>query len=178
MAAGNEQALSDLYDATLSKVFGVAVRILGDSVLAEDVVTEVYYQAWTHASDFRRERGTPLAWLLTMCRNRALDRYRHEASKQRTLEAASAEPTPDVVAEPDFLLESLEEGQAVHALLASIADDDRQLIALAFFRGFTHQQIAAITSMPIGTVKSRLRRALQTLGKAASVDQQVGSTVR
>ncbi len=170
MATGNEQALSDLYDATLGKVFGVAIRIVGDATLAEDVVTDVYHDAWNKAATYNRERGRPLAWLLTICRNRALDRYRHESSTARTIEAAAAQQVPDVADEPDALLEAVEEGHAVHALLATISTDDRQLIALAFFKGLSHQQIADVTAMPLGTVKSRIRRALTALGQAVPAD--------
>ena len=166
MASGNETALSDLYDATLGKVYGVAIRIVGDSTLAEDVVTDVYHDAWCKAASYSRERGRPLAWLLTICRNRALDRY-------RTVEAAAAEPAPDAVDEPEVLLGSVEESHAVHALLATISTEDRQLIALAFFRGMTHQQIAETTAMPLGTVKSRIRRALNTLSEAVPTDLHV-----
>ncbi len=173
MATGNEQALGALYDATLGKVYGVAVRIVGDSALAEDVVTDVYHDAWCNAASYSRERGRPLAWLLTICRNRALDRYRHESSVTRTVEAAAAEPATDAVDEPDVLLGSVEETHAVHALLATISTEDRQLIALAFFKGMTHQQIAEVTAMPLGTVKSRIRRALNTLSEVVPRDLHV-----
>ncbi len=166
MADGNEQALSEFYDATLGKVYGVAIRVIGDSTLAEDVVTDVYHHAWNNACNYQRERGSPLAWLLTICRNRALDCYRHESSAARTIEAAAAQQTPADVDEPDDLLQSVEEGHAVHAMLATISTEDRQLIALAFFRGMTHQQISEVTAMPLRTVKSRIRRALGALSEA------------
>lgn len=172
MATGNEKALSDFYDATLGKVYGVAMRIVADSTLAEDVVTDVYHDAWNNAATYNHQRGRPLAWLLTICRNRALDRYRHESSAARTIEAAAAEQAPEAVDEPDALLESIEEGHAVHTLLATISTEDRQLIALAFFKGLTHRQIAEVTAMPLGTVKSRIRRALTTLSEAVSTDLQ------
>ena len=170
MAIGDEQALGDFYDATLGKVYGVAVRIVGNSVLAEDVVTDVYHEAWKNAATYSRDRGRPLAWLLTICRNRALDRYRHESSAARTIEAAATEPEPDANDEPDRLLEAVEQGHAVHTLLATISTEDRQLIALAFFRGLTHREIADVTAMPLGTVKSRIRRALNTLSDAAPTE--------
>lgn len=167
MSAGDERALGDFYDATLAKVYGVAIRVLGDSALAEDVVTDVYHDIWTKAASFDAARGTPLGWLLRICRNRALDRYRHESSLNRTAEAAAAQVIVEPVEKPDSLLESIEEGHAVHTLLASISSDDRQLIALAFFRGYTHEQIASATSIPLGTVKSRIRRVLKSLQKSA-----------
>ena len=168
MSVGDEGALGDFYDATLAKVYGVAIRVLGDPALAEDVVTDVYHDAWMKAATFNAERGTALGWLLRICRNRALDRYRHETSVNRTAEAAAAQAVAEPVEKPDSLLESIEEGHAVHALLASISSDDRQLIALAFFRGYTHEQIANATSIPLGTVKSRIRRVLKSLQKSAS----------
>ncbi len=167
MSGGNEQALGDLYDATLGKVFGVAVRIVGDSATAEDVVTDVYYEAWNSAASYDRQRGRPITWLLTICRNRALDEYRRAASSARKIEAATAASVPGNGAAPDDLLEMLEQGHEVHALLMTIPVEDRQLLALAFFRGLSHQQIAGVTGMPLGTVKSRIRRALNTLGEAA-----------
>ncbi len=173
MATGSEYALSDFYDATLGKVYGVAIRIVGDAALAEDVVTDVYHDAWNNAAAYSRERGRPLAWLLTICRNRALDRYRHESAAARTVEAAAAQQLSDAADEPEVLLASVEEGDVVHALLATISTEDRQLIALAFFKGLTHQQIAEVTAMPLGTVKSRIRRALNSLSEAVPMDLRV-----
>ncbi|MEO1246400.1 MAG: sigma-70 family RNA polymerase sigma factor [Pseudomonadota bacterium] len=169
MAKGHEQSLSDLYDATLTRVYGVAMRIVGDATLAEDVVTDVYLDIWNKAGLYDRKRGRPITWLLSICRNRALDEYRRESSVARKAEAAAAEAA-DTVDEPDTLLESVEAGHVVHALLATISADDRQLLALAFFRGLSHQQIAELTQMPLGTVKSRIRRALHTLGDAAPAE--------
>lgn len=170
IAVGNEQALSDLYDATLNKVYGVAIRIVGDTMLAEDVVTDVFLDVWNNAGRYDQKRGRPITWLLTICRNRALDEYRRESSALRKLEAAAVGESPEDVDAPDALLESVEAGHAVHALLATISTDDRQLIALAFFRGLSHQQIAELTQLPLGTVKSRIRRALNTLGEAAPAE--------
>jgi len=167
MANGDEQALSDLYDATLGRVYGVAIRIVGDAALAEDVVTDVFLHVWDKAAQYDRARGRPITWLLTICRNRALDEYRRESSAQRKVEAAAAGTSPETAEEPDALLESVETGHTVHALLTAISTEDRQLIALAFFRGMSHQQIAELTDMPLGTVKSRIRRALNSLSEAA-----------
>ena len=172
MSNGNEQALGEFYDATLGKVFGVAIRIVGDSTLAEDVVTDVYHEAWKNAARYDQLRGRPITWLLTICRNRALDEYRRESSAARKVEAAAVLEVPGTVDEPDALLEAAEEGHAVHALLATIEPEDRQLLALAYFRGLSHQQIAAHTDLPLGTVKSRIRRALNKLGEAVPAGLQ------
>ncbi len=167
MAVGSEQALGELFDATLSKVYGVAVRIVGDSSLAEEIVSSAYHEAWKNASRYERARGRPITWLLTICRNRALDEVRRESSATRTVEAAASMDTPEQVAGPDALLEATETGHAVRDLLTEISPDDRQLIALAYFRGLSQQQIADYVGLPLGTVKSRMRRALTRLGEAA-----------
>lgn len=172
MSTGDEQALTELFDATLDRVFGVAVRIVGSSMLAEDVVTDVYHEAWKKAARYERERGRPLTWLLTICRNRALDEIRHETSMARKAEAAAALEVPATAAGPDDLLEALEAGHVVHSLLSTISSDDRQLLALAYFRGLSHQQIADQTGVPLGTVKSRIRRVLGTLGEALPAGMQ------
>lgn len=167
MAVGSEQALGELFDATLSKVYGVAVRIVGDSALAEEVVSSVYHEAWKSAARYERTRGRPITWLLTICRNRALDEVRRESSVARTAEAAASMEVPEQVVGPETLLEATETGYAVRDLLEEISPDDRQLIALAYFRGLSQQQIADYLSLPLGTVKSRMRRALTRLGDRA-----------
>lgn len=172
MSNGSEQALGELYDATLGKVFGVAVRIVGDSTAAEDVVTDVYYDAWKNAARYDQVRGRPITWLLTICRNRALDEYRRESSAARKVKTAAMMNVPDLADEPDALLQATEENHVVHALLAAISPDDRQLIALSYFKGLSHQQIADHTDLPLGTVKSRIRRALNTLGEAVPSGMQ------
>ena len=166
MSIGNEQALNDFYSETLGRVFGVAVRIVGDAALAEDVVTNVYYEAWKNAAKYDTGRGRPITWLLTICRNRALDEYRRGSSAARKIKTAAMLDVPMTVDEPDALLQAAEEGHVVHALLATISPDDRQIIALAFFKGLSHQQIADHTDLPLGTVKSRIRRTLSALGEA------------
>lgn len=166
MSRGSEEALGDLYEATLSRVFGVAVRIVGDSDVAEDVATEVYYEAWKKAGQYDAARGRPLTWLLAICRNRALDEYRRMASASRTVESAAALEVAEEVQEPDDVLAAVEEGHVVQVLLAGVEAEDRQLLALAFFKGMSHSQIAEHVGQPLGTVKSRIRRTLSALGEA------------
>ena len=166
MSAGNEEALTELYKETFGRVYAVAVRIVADASLAEDVVIEVYHEAWMKAGRYEAVRGRPITWLLTICRSRALDEYRRQSSAARKIEAASTLDIPNRVEEPDELLQAAEEGHVLHALLAEMPLEDRQLIALAFFRGLSHQQIADHTNLPLGTVKTRIRRALKALSGA------------
>ena len=170
MSAGSEHALGELYDATLSRVFGVAVKIVGDPTLAENVVTDVYYDIWRNASRYNEVRGRPITWILAICRNRALDEYRRESSAARRVEAATVLDVPETADEPDAILQALEDGRVIKMLLTEISADDGQLIALAFFKGLSHQQIADCVDLPLGTVKSRIRRALSTLSAAAPTE--------
>lgn len=168
MSAGNEQALNSLYDATLGKVYAVAKRIIGEPSIAEDIVTDVYWQAWTNASKYEPRRGRPVTWLLTICRSRAIDEYRRQAAAQRVVDAAATAEESQPVDEPSDILQAADDGHVVHALLKEMEPGQRQLIALAFFRDFSHQQIADCTGLPLGTVKTNVRRALLKLRDALS----------
>lgn len=170
MASGDEQALEALYDATLSKLFGVALSIVSDRALAEEVVTDAYHAAWTNAGNYNAALGRVMTWLASICRNRALDALRREASTARRHETAAAMETSDDAQAPDHLLSVMEDGHEVRRLIEALPSDDRQLVALAYFRGYSHQQIAEVTTLPLGTVKSRMRRALSMLARAASPD--------
>jgi RNA polymerase sigma-70 factor, ECF subfamily len=164
MAAGDEAALGELYDATLGKVYGLVLRITGQPEAAEDVVGDVYHQAWRQADHYQPDRGRPLTWLLTMARSRALDQLRGR-------DRAELHPEPEVLAEPlaraegdpiDVLL-TVERASTLHTALARLSPIQRQLLALAFYRDLTHQEIAEQARLPLGTVKTHLRKALLRL---------------
>ncbi|MEO0996102.1 MAG: sigma-70 family RNA polymerase sigma factor [Pseudomonadota bacterium] len=176
MTGRDEDALTSLYNATLSRVYAVALRIVGDESLAEDVVTNVYHQAWNQASRYSPTRGRPITWLLTICRSRALDEYRRAAAAERRSDALRELGANATVATPGDLLDVMESKHAVHAVLETLSADDRQLVALAFFRGMTHTEISAQTAQPLGTVKSRLRRALKSLGSALPAEFHEATT--
>lgn len=165
MSEGSERALNALYDATLGRVYAVAIRIVGESSTAEDVVTDVYWQAWTTAGKYQSARGRPITWLLTICRSRAIDEYRRQSAARRGMDAAADCDLP-AADEPDDLLQSTEVGATVHALLRDMEPEQRQLVALAFFKDMSHQQISDCTGLALGTVKSNLRRALQKLRRS------------
>ena len=164
MAEGNETALNALYETTLARVFGLALRITGRRDLAEDVVLEVYWQAWRDASRFDANRGEPMAWLMTICRSRALDALRRQDS-------AESHPEPEILvadepgADPSPLeaLLATEAGSTLGMAIAKLTPVQRQMIALAFFKGLSHQEIADHTGLPLGTVKSHLKRAQDSL---------------
>lgn len=158
------EAFSRLYDATAHRLFAVAKRIVGNHETAEEVVSDAYLQVWRDAARYDSARGPVHAWMLLICRSRALDSLRRA-------DCAVVHPDPYVLIEPasddsscgDLLLEALQRGARVRAALELLPPLDRQLIALAFFRDYSHSEIAAHSGLPLGTVKSRIRHALRVL---------------
>lgn len=163
VALRDPAALAQLYDATVGRVYGLAVRMLKDNASAEEVVSDVYLQVWRTASTYQLERGGVVTWLLVICRSRALDSLR--ASRERIVyqDLVDAGEAADPVQDPQDILAATQRSSSVHAALSALAPLPRQLIALAFFRGYTHQEIATSTGLPLGTVKSHIRRALDHL---------------
>lgn len=164
ISRGDEQALGQFYDATLGRVYGLALRITRDPHAAEEVAEDVYWQVWRQALRFDAARGKAIAWLLTITRSRALDSLRRGDEAQthpepETLIAAETSQDGD----PQDLLEATQRSHQLHAALATLETLPRQLLALAFFRGLTHEEIATHCALPLGTVKSHIRRALAAL---------------
>lgn len=163
-AAGDEAALGRLYDLTLSRVYGLAIKITGRRDLAEEVCVETYWQSWREAARYDATRGSPLAWLMMIARSRALDALRR-------LDQVSycAEPELYLEHEPcpqgsplDHLLHS-ERSSALNVALAVLTPTQRQMVALAFYKDLSHQEISDQTGLPLGTVKSHLKRAQDNL---------------
>jgi RNA polymerase sigma-70 factor, ECF subfamily len=164
-AAGDQQALASLYDATSRAVYGLLLRILADASTAEEVLLDVYAQVWRQAASYNAERGTPLAWLTTIARSRAIDRLRRgRLEQQRTgpldlttaqIAAAGASVEEDVRAR--------ETGAIVRAALDALAPEQREVIELAYYGGMSHSEIAAARGLPLGTVKTRTRLGMMRL---------------
>ncbi|MEW5880585.1 MAG: sigma-70 family RNA polymerase sigma factor [Pseudomonadota bacterium] len=164
IALGEQAALESLYDLTLPRVFAVARRICSDAALAEEVAEDVYFQVWREAARFDSARAPALPWLLMMTRSRALDALRRTDRALLTDDPhalAGEECSGD--GDPLRLLEAFRRDGEVRAALARLPARDRQIVALAFLRGLTHAQIAAAMRLPLGTVKTAVRRALHAL---------------
>ncbi|HSD75061.1 MAG TPA: sigma-70 family RNA polymerase sigma factor [Steroidobacteraceae bacterium] len=159
----DEAALSRLYDATAAKVYGLARTISGNAADADEVVCDTYLQAWQSASRFDPGRGSVLAWLLMICRSRALDLLRQRRSRACAESAVTCLAQETAGPAPEDLLRQVEEGAAIQRAVGELTPLRRQLLALAFFRGMSHQEIAVAARLPVGTVKSHLRRSLQSL---------------
>lgn len=171
VAEQDEAAFQRLYDALAGRVMALARRILRNEACAEEAVEDCFWQVWRQAPRFAPERGNAEAWVLTLARSRALDLYRARQSRQEglvSLDAMEGADPPlalDGSALPDAatLLDAARGHQALHAAVQELEATPRQLVALAFFRGLTHDEIAQHTGLPLGTVKSHLRRALSRL---------------
>ena len=171
---GDEAALGALYDATLGRVYGLALRITRNPQAAEEVAEDVFWQVWRQAPRFDPARGRVLTWLLTIARSRALDSLRR-------VDEADAHPEPEVFialeaareGDPQDLLAATQRDHRLHAALAGLDALPRQLLALAFFRGLTHEEIAAHAGLPLGTVKSQIRRALGALKNVLGKDRSL-----
>lgn len=164
IGAQDERALGLLYDATVARVYGMARGITHNLQCAEEVTEDVYWQVWRQALRFDRQRGPVMAWLLTLARSRALDHLRRR-------DEATPHPEPqtlvddlgDPAGSPAQQIADAQRADAVGAALAQLDALPRQLLSLAFYRGLTHEEIAAQTHLPLGTVKSHIRRGLATL---------------
>jgi RNA polymerase sigma-70 factor, ECF subfamily len=162
VVARHDAALAQLYDLTASKLYGLARAMLVNTADAEEVVCDVYVQVWQTAASFDVKRGSVLAWLLMICRSRALDLLRQRRARaERSVENMSEEEGAELG--PEDMLTQFQEGTALHRALAHLSPLRRQLVGLAFFKGLSHQEIAVAVKLPIGTVKSHLRRSLLAL---------------
>lgn len=166
IARGDAHALADLYDRHARRVYSLALRIVQDGAEAEDVVQDVFVQAWRQASRYDAERGTVAAWLLTMTRTRAIDRLRASQGRSRLAEGAASEPASDPTVPPDLLLLTAEQVVAVRAALKALPALQRVALELAYYEGLTHVEIAARLDEPLGTVKTRIRTAMLRLREA------------
>lgn len=172
VSRGDQQAFTQLYDATSRNVFGIVLHVLRDHAQAEEVTQEVYVDAWRQAKRFDAQRGSVSAWLNTIAHRRAVDRVRSaERSTQRELRHFETEIT-DMVPDPSDQAVANDEGQRVRAALALLSEGQRTAVQLAYFEGKSQREVAEFLEVPLGTVKTRIRDAMQRLrkhlGEAAS----------
>lgn len=164
MARGEGDAVAELYDRHARPIYSLAMRILGDTTEAEDVVQEVFSQAWRQASRYSASRGAVGAWLLTITRSRAIDRLRARRARPGGVnDDRVAEQLPDVGPPADSQVLSSEQVARVRAALDELPLLQRAAIELAFFEGLTQSEIATRLGEPLGTVKTRTRLGLDRL---------------
>lgn len=170
IASRDEQALGLFYDLTLSRIYGLILRVVRNPADAEEVVGDVYLQVWEKACDFRAERGCVLAWLKTLAWSRAVDRQRRGRKYAMEVEL-HPEGTETAYTEcegqtAEAALMAWSSADAVAKAFHVLSDVQKQILTLAFQQDMSHQDIAQQTGLPLGTVKSHARRGLAALRTA------------
>jgi RNA polymerase sigma-70 factor, ECF subfamily len=171
MAAGDEHALGVLYDRWATTVHTIAYYLLGQADDAEDAVEETFWQAWREAGRYDASRGAVSTWLSTIARSRALDRQRARRRRAEepldgivpSSEGSGVAGSGNAHASPQQQAEASERARDVAAALEKLPAEQREVIELAYFGGLSQSEIAARTSLPLGTVKTRARLALEKL---------------
>ena len=158
-ALRDRKAFAELYDATRAKLFAVSLRIVRERSIAEEVLQDSFVNIWNHAGDYARAKSAPTTWMTAIVRNRSLDvvrRVREEPDVDEALTAALADEAPlpqDAVADRAV-------AHSLRDCLAELDAEQRQSIALAFFHGLSHSELAEHLRKPLGTVKTHVRRGL------------------
>lgn len=160
---GDRAALQTVYRLTSAKLFGVALRILGERSEAEDVLQEVFVTIWRKAGDFDAGRASPMTWLIAITRNRAIDRLRASKRSRRMDPIDDAVEIADSAPLAHDAMEMGEDNARLHGCLDGLAGDEHAALRGAFFDGNTYEDLAQRASVPLGTMKSRIRRAMMKL---------------
>lgn len=155
-------AFLELYDRYASKVYGLALRMLGDALTAEEITQDAFVRLWTRASTFRASRGRFVSWLLTITRRLALDRLRKEARRPPIVEPSNPADEWYAKVDPNSKGEEARWASLRFALL-ELPDEQRVAIELAFYHGLSHSEIARELGIPLGTAKTRVRLGMLKL---------------
>ena len=161
-AAGDKSALRQLYEREAPRMIGVAMRLLKRRALAEEAVQDAFVLIWRNAAMFDPARGKALPWIYTILRNRSLSILRNEGRLE-----TRADPIGEELAseddDPETVLSKLSDAKALKHCLERLEPERRELVMLAFVKGLTHGELAGRMNMPLGTIKSWIRRSLMTL---------------
>jgi RNA polymerase sigma-70 factor (ECF subfamily) len=160
---GEALALRQVYEACAPRAKAVALRILRDRCDAEDVVQETFMELWRRAPQLDTLPGPVAAWVMTIARSRAIDRLRAESSARRAIEAAADHLVPPPQPTPDTLVGLRQDSERVRRALRTLPAKQRIAVKLAYFEGLSHREIAHETHQPLGTVKMRVRLAMDRL---------------
>ena len=163
-ALADQRAFAELYNLTSAHLYAVALRILRQSASAEEVLQESFVNIWHHAGSYVAARSQPLTWLTSIVRNRCLDQLRRREVDTVTIDDEDEGMTlPDAGPTPLEMLVSGADARAVKACVEALESGQKQAVALAFYRGLSHAELAAHLHEPLGTVKSWVRRGLERL---------------
>ncbi len=169
VAAGDQRAFAQLYDMLSSRVFGLILRVLVNRAQSEEVLQEVFLEIWQSASRFAPNKGQGRTWVMTIAHRRAVDRVRaSQSSAERDVRAGLR----DIGVAHDSVAEEVElgiEGERVVDALSSLPEPQREAIVLAYYGGYSQNEISALVGAPLGTVKTRMRDGLTRLRSAMGV---------
>jgi RNA polymerase sigma-70 factor (ECF subfamily) len=163
--AGDERAFEVLYDRHARIAYSLAYRLLGDATAAEDLVQDAFLAVWRGSARYSSSRSSVRTWLLAILHNRGIDRLRNVAAtarRQEALEQIAVSVVPDIAE----AAAGRAEAQAVRAALTTLPDEQLEVLKLAYYGGFTHQEISQMLEVPLGTVKSRMRLGLDRVRRA------------
>jgi RNA polymerase sigma-70 factor (ECF subfamily) len=166
IAHAQADALSALYDRYNRLVFSLALNVIGDHGAAEEITLDVFTRVWEKAGTYRVEQARVSTWLTSITRHRAIDVLRRRSARPEQRSLAWAEVAADTlpgVNSPEAATELAMQRQRVRAALTELPEEQKQVLALAYFGGYTHREIAEALDQPLGTVKTRIRLAMQKL---------------
>lgn len=162
IARGDREAFASLYERTNGKLFGIVLRILKNRQISEDVLQDVYLKIWQKAGSYDASKGKPISWMATIARNRAIDLVR-AARPETTMEEPGAEEEIFHLASQKATDVDPGELESLRTCLGEMKEDDRRYVLLAYYDGFSREELAQRFEMPVGTIKTRLRRGLIAL---------------
>jgi RNA polymerase sigma-70 factor, ECF subfamily len=165
-ATADHAAFGELYDLTMRRVYGTVLKVLRSADHAQEVTQEVYVEVWRLASKYAPDKGSVLAWILTMAHRRAVDRVRSvssEVARDERYAFIDLEPESDDVWDS---VSQKHDVERVRGAIATLTPIQRQAVQLAYYEGLTQSQIATALNLPLGTVKTRIRDGLRRLGEA------------
>ena len=169
----NERALAELYDRYHRLIFSVAINIVGRQEEAEEITLDVFTSVWEKAHTYNAQKAKPTTWLTRMARNKAIDVLRREnvrpAKHSVSWAMVSPEPTSQTPS-PENIAKEEDEKRRVRLAVAALPETQQEVLALAYFEGYSHSEIAEALELPLGTVKGRIRSAMQKL-RAALEDE-------
>ena len=167
IARRDEAALKALYDLTARKLYGLSLRVLGSAEAAEDALQEAYLQVWRSAGDYRATLSPPMAWLGLIVRSRSLDLLRRRAADRahltQELDETLADTLPGNAPNPMDTSLASHQAWAMHQCLGQLENKQREVISLAYLRDLSHGELAERLALPLGTVKTWIRRGLDKL---------------
>jgi RNA polymerase sigma-70 factor, ECF subfamily len=176
VARGERKALGELYDRLAPQMLVIAQRMLGGQHEAEDLIHDVFLEIWRHAGHYDHERAKVTTWFLLRVRSRARDRLRR-ARRVDTLELGASLQATEASDHPANDIDDVRDGKALQLVIGDLPAEQRRVLELSYFAGYSHQEIALTLAIPIGTVKSRAARAIARLRQCLQANDSRPATL-